>query len=245
MKNEHDIVAQVYAAKEDSYAADQLVCSYLPFIKAETAKFIKRVPEEGQDDELSVAMFAFHEAVLGYRRSRGSFMAYAARAIKNRLINYAKSERRHSGHISLDAEAGRGDDDRTLLDKLSGEKNEVEEFAAKTAAQGEIMHFAGELGSFDLSLTDIADNCPKQERTLAACYRALEYAKTRPELFDILQKTKKLPISQLAEGAKVERKTLERHRKYMVAIMLAYTNGFEIIRGHLSQIVPAEGGRTA
>lgn len=38
-------------------------------------------------------------------------------------------------------------------------------------------------------------------------------------------------MNQLVEGAKGERKTLERHRKYIIAILLAYTNGFEIIRG--------------
>lgn len=55
---------------------------------------------------------------------------------------------------------------------------------------------------------------------------------------------KKLPLRQLADGAGISRKTLERHRKYMIAIMLAYTNGYEIIRGHLYQIrkkeVPAQ-----
>ena len=35
----------------------------------------------------------------------------------------------------------------------------------------------------------------------------------------------------------VERKTLERHRKYMVALLLIYTNGYEIIRGHLKQVM--------
>ena len=43
--------------------------------------------------------------------------------------------------------------------------------------------------------------------------------------------SKKLPLAQLAAGSGTERKTLERHRKYLVAILLAYTNGFEIIRG--------------
>ena len=37
---EHDIVAQVYAAKEDSGAADQFIQQYLPFIRSETAKFV-------------------------------------------------------------------------------------------------------------------------------------------------------------------------------------------------------------
>ena len=59
MNDAHKIVEQVYAAKEDVRAADDLIRAYLPFIKAETAKFLKRPPIEGQDDELSITMMAF------------------------------------------------------------------------------------------------------------------------------------------------------------------------------------------
>ena len=51
--------------------------------------------------------------------------------------------------------------------------------------------------------------------------------------------TKRLPIGRLAAGSGVERKTLEQHRKYMVALLLIYTNGHEIIRGHLKQVMMA------
>jgi RNA polymerase sigma factor len=43
-------------------------------------------------------------------------------------------------------------------------------------------------------------------------------------------------MAALSELSGVERKTLERHRRYLVAILLAYTNGFEIIRRHLGQL---------
>ncbi len=65
-----DIVSHVYAAKEDVQIADELVREYLPFIKSETAKFLKRFPVEGQNDELGIAMFAFHEAAMAYSRER-------------------------------------------------------------------------------------------------------------------------------------------------------------------------------
>ena len=44
MNDAHKIVEQVYAAKENVRAADDLIRAYLPFIKAETAKFLKRPP---------------------------------------------------------------------------------------------------------------------------------------------------------------------------------------------------------
>ena len=78
MNEEHKIVQHVYAAKEDIQAADRLIGTYMPFIKMETAKFLKRPPIEGHDDELSIAMIAFHEAIGGYSRTRGAFLKYAA-----------------------------------------------------------------------------------------------------------------------------------------------------------------------
>ena len=77
MNEEHTIIQQVYAAKTDNQAADRLIGAYMPFIKAETAKFLKR-PPASQDDELSIAMIAFHEAIQGYSRMRGTFLKYAS-----------------------------------------------------------------------------------------------------------------------------------------------------------------------
>ncbi len=245
MNREQDLTAQVYAAQNDRDAADCLLRQYLPFIKSETAKFIHRIPIEGEDDELSIAMFAFHEAVMKYHRSRGGFLHFASVAIKNRLIDYARRERRHSNLVYLDQPEQEGEDSRSMLDRLEDQRNEVQERQDQSAAQKEILEFAGQLADFGLELTDIAENCPRQKRTLEACHRALAFAIAHPELLEKLLSSKKLPISQLASGAGVEVKTLERHRKYMVALLLAYTNGFEIIRGHLRQVAPRKGGRAS
>ena len=95
MSDEHEIIRQVYAAKEDAQAADRLIDAYMPFIRAETAKFLKRPPVEGSDDELSIAMFAFYEAIHGYFRIRGAFLKYASLLIRSRLIDYYRKERKH------------------------------------------------------------------------------------------------------------------------------------------------------
>ena len=55
----HQIMTQVYQAKKDNAAADELIAAYMPFIKSETSKFINRPPDQS-DDELSIAMFAFY-----------------------------------------------------------------------------------------------------------------------------------------------------------------------------------------
>ena len=235
MQDEHELIQQVYAAKEDMEAADRLIGSYMPFIKSVTAKFLKRPPMEGHDDELSIAMIAFHEAVRGYSRSRGAFLKYAAMIMKSRLIDYRRKEQRHGNVISLDAPAG--EDDAPLSDTIADETDHNEAYVVREATRAEIEELTRQMREFGVSLSDVADNCPKQQRTLEACRKALWHAKEHPELLDELLKTRRLPIARLSEGSGTKRKTLERHRKYMVALLLICTNGYEIIRGHLTQVM--------
>lgn len=233
MNEVQDLVGRVQAARTDPEAADALIRQYMGFIRAETAKFIKRAPIDGQDEELSIAMLAFYEAILGYEQNRGAFLSYASRGIRNRMIDHYRKEKKHAKVISLHAPLQDEDDDISKLDRLEDPKNEIEASHRRAAAREEIEEFEQKLGEFGITFSEIADNCPRQERTLASCQRVLAAAKLHPEIFDILLESKKLPISSLAEKSGTDKKTLERHRKYLIAVLLAFTNGYEIIRGHL------------
>lgn len=237
----HDIVDLVDLAKKDPQAADSLIQQYMGFIRSETVKFTHAAPENGHEDELSIAMLAFYEAILSYEKGRGPFLAYAARAVKNRLIDYYRKEKRHGNVISLDAPAG-GDADGRLLDALPDQRDDMDALALREASQKEIREFGGQLEGLGISFSDVADNCPRQSRTLAACRRALDYARANPDLLERLVQSGRLPVNELAQGSGTDRKTLERHRKYLVAVLLAFTNGYEMIRGHLCQIGPVKGG---
>ncbi|MBQ4581848.1 MAG: sigma-70 family RNA polymerase sigma factor [Oscillospiraceae bacterium] len=238
-REEHDIVRQVLQAQQDSYAADRLIERYLPFIRAEAAKFLQRPPTDS-DDELSIAMIAFHEAVCGYDKGRGAFLPYASTLIRSRLIDYDRKERRHRSSVSLDAPRGE-EEDGSLLDTLADPSDHSGDLITREATAHEIRELSEQMESFGVSLADVADNCPRQQRTLDACRTAMAYAKSRPDLLDQLVRTGKLPLSELAQGSGVERKTLERHRKYLMALLLICTNGYEIIRGHLHQVMKGGG----
>ena len=64
MNGVHELVEQVYAAKTDAEAADRLIRQYMGFIRAETAKYLHRAPVEGQDEEFSIVLLAFYEAIV-------------------------------------------------------------------------------------------------------------------------------------------------------------------------------------
>lgn len=233
MKNDHQIVQAVYAAKENNDKADELIQQYIPFIRAEASKFLGKLCTE-QDDAYSIAMIAFHEAILGYSRERGAFLNYAAMLIRNRLIDEYRREKRHQGHLSLDAQDE--DEDRTLLDQVADSRDHYEESHNLEATQQEIAELSAVMAQFGVTFSDVAEHTPKQDRTMEVCLAAIHYGMAQPELLEELLRTKKLPLTQLVKGSGGERKTLERHRKYILAMLLIQTNGYEIIRGHLRHV---------
>ena len=231
--DEHQIISQVYKAKKDSHAADELIEAYMPFIKSETAKFLNRPPDKS-DDELSIAMFAFYESIRNYSKLRGSFLKFAALQIKNRLIDNYRKERRNKGQISLDV----SDDDKPdLKDTIRDEHDKYQENELREATQQEINELSAQMQDFGVSMTDVAENSPRQRRTLEICQKAVQYARNNPEILEDFLRTKRVPLAKIADGANVERKSLERHRRYLVAVLLICTNGYEIMRGHIMQVL--------
>ena len=181
-------------------------------------------------------MMAFYEAIMSYERFRGAFLPYASTVIKSRLIDYNRKESRHKNNISLYHETSETDE-RELIETIPDKTANFEELVDRQATQQEIQELSRVMKDFGISFSDVADNCPKQERTLKSCGDAIRYAADNKELLDLLLRTKKLPMAELVAGSGAERKTLERHRKYILAMLLVQTNGYEMIRGHIKSVI--------
>ena len=160
--------------------------------------------------------------------------------IRNRIIDFQRKEVRHQSNISLNEEIG--DSDQTLMDKIADERDYIQESANLEATKQEIEELSAVMAEFGVSFSDVADNSPKQQRTIEACTSAIRYAIENKHILNKMYKTKKLPLAKLVAGSKVERKTLERHRKYILVMLLIHSNGYEIIRGHLRHALNTKGG---
>ena len=137
MSGGHELTEQVYAAKTDSEAADALIRQYMGFIRAEAAKFLHRAPVEGQDEEFSIVLLAFYEAILGYEKHRGAFLAYASRGIRSRLIDHYRREKKHAKVVSLHEPIQDGEEDTLKIDHLEDPTNEIETSHHRSAAKEE------------------------------------------------------------------------------------------------------------
>ena len=212
MYNEPTIVERVYAAKGDALACDMLARDYISFIEDETANALNCDVAEIRDDEMSIAMFAFHEAVETYERERGTFMGYAAYTIGRKLDEQERRQRWHRGFDFVEEEGAQ---------------------AIKQAAKDEIVKLTALLKEYGLNFSDIADNCPKQERALEACRIALKYAMDRPQLMEELKQSKRLPLARICEGTGIDRRVLDRFNKYILAMILVYSSDCDNIKRYL------------
>ncbi|MDO5027579.1 MAG: RNA polymerase sigma-I factor [Tissierellia bacterium] len=228
------LLDSIFKAKSSLIEADKLIRKYLPFIKSESSKLVNRHISEG-DDELSIAMIGFHEAIKSYELEKGNFISFASTIMKNRIIDYYRAESRHINQLSIEEELN--GNKMPLEEKLSSHDRNLERLEINIDLKNEILEFNKLLSSHNLTLSDIVDNTPRQARTKHACQQVIKTLLANEDFMRELIASSRLPISKLAKKAHVSKKTIERHRKYIVAIALIYTNGFFHIRDHISQVI--------
>ena len=176
-----------------------------------------------RDDQWSVALSAFHEAVKAYDYDKGAFLPFAEMVIKRRLLDHAKKESRHGCEVLIDS--------YTIENERDEEETSVKfEVMSKTAAQQEtdarleIQMISGVLKEYGITFTDLAGVSPKAGKTKSVCGRAVMYLIQNPPLLNEMRRTKTLPLKIIEKNKNLPRKVLERHRKYIIA-------GAEIISG--------------
>ena len=238
MSEELNIISRVLEAQHNIDKADDLIRDYFPFIKSETAKTIGRIPVEGKDDELSIALMGFHEAIESYNREKGAFLSFASLVIKRRIIDFLRHENQFRQHVSL--EDVMNDEERYNINHIS----EEDEVADRETLKWEIKQLTDDLRNFGITFSDVAKNSPKYEKSVKDCRKAVNYLTDNPEIMRVLFETGKLPIKQIAGETLVKRKTLEKHRKYLVTVSVIYFKGYDCMIEHLAEVFKfTKGGK--
>src|SRR5690554_416529 len=81
---------------------NQLITEYQPYVVKLTSQFCKRYVSPELDDEYSIALSAFNEAINQFSTTSGrSFLSFSQTVIRRRLIDYVRSEQRHKKQIPI------------------------------------------------------------------------------------------------------------------------------------------------
>ena len=220
-----DTQQEILKAQHDEAALTKLIEEHKRFILAQAYHTVGHFVT-GEDDEYSIALIAFHEAVKTYNPKKGDFHAFASLVIRRRLIDYLKSESRHAAEIDVPPELMDGDVEDETQETALGlavRRKEAELSEQNNASPGsnpirdEIEAVQQILKGYGFSFFDLTECSPKAEKTKAACAKAVAALLADHALLDKLRRTKALPMKELTECSGVPRKILDRHRRYVIA----------------------------
>jgi RNA polymerase sigma factor len=223
--------ARIESIRDNTNEINRFVEEYKPFIASCAEKVAGRYMSYGTDDELSIAMLAFVEAINSFDQTRGNFFSFSRNVIKRRLIDYYRSENRHNNVVSLNLYMEDQDEE---FDISSGEavraysEQKVTEFRKL-----ELEELGKELSNWKISFADLAEASPRHEKTRKQCSEIAGLILSRPDMLQQVLIKKYLPAAEIEKALRLPRKLMERFRKYIIAVVVIATGDYEYIRDYI------------
>lgn len=218
----------------DLVAREELLRAYTPFVLKVASQVAGRFLYVGRDEEVSIGLLALSEAIDRYDERRGvSFWAFAELVIRRRLIDYYRRERRAEERPLSEFER---EDEEGAVDNPLADAAGVRAFLEKEEAlarREEIEAFAMELAAFGIGLEELARVSPKHRDARQGAQAVARLLAEDPALMAEVRRTGRLPLNRLGQLARVHRKTLERHRKYILAMALVHTGPYPYLQEYL------------
>ncbi len=177
------------------------------------------------DEEWSVTLLAFHEAVKKYAPDKGSFLAFADMVVRRRLIDYIRVQSRKQE---------RATDFDHFEERPLHQGVPIEE--TKSALQQEISELKLGLSEYGITFADLTDVSPKAKKTRRACGKIINLMAEETTLLKQMKKTGNLPGKKIKELSGIPQKIIDRHRKYLIAAIEIATGDYPHLQEFLKEI---------
>ncbi|MFD1735505.1 RNA polymerase sigma factor SigI [Bacillus salitolerans] len=223
--------------KGDKQLQDELIDQYKPFIAKSVSQVCKRYISE-QDDEFSIGLIAFHESIEKYSTEKGSsLLSFADLIIKRRVIDYIRKESRHQT-VHFDHESSHSTEDSNQSKyEVDVSIDEFQRQLEQEHRKDEINHYQSILKQFDLTFQDLVDHSPKhadaRENAMRIAHEVIQDTDFKQTLFT----KKRLPIKELEKRVEVSRKTIERNRKYIIAICIIMASDYVYLKDYVKGVM--------
>jgi len=223
------------AQNGDDIALHHLLQAYAPFMKKTAAQVCKRFIDD-HDDEYSIALSAFHEAVQGYEKEKNaSFLTFAHMIIRRRIIDFIRKESQRTEFIH-DFSSSHTEEQESH--KWIEETATIKSFNLEKQAEirrEEIALYEAMLKEFDLSFQILAKVAPSHEDARQSAVQIAQLVAETEEYRNYLMSKKKLPIKEIEKMVRVSRKTIERNRKYIIAMALLLHSDLHYLKDYLKE----------
>lgn len=228
---------EVLRAKNDREYRNVFLKDHRSFILKCAYRTLNRYVTES-DDEWSVALLAFNEAIDDFQEGCGSFEGFAQLVIQRNLIDHYHREEKHRNETATDPSVIAGDLDgeedpgALALAVQSSIASRSEENLTERLSD-EIDALEKDLLIYEIDFFDLTSCSPKAGKTKSNCLSVIRVLRDEPELFAALRRTRSLPVKELTRKAGVHKKVLERHRKYIITAAEIVCGDYPLLKEYL------------
>lgn len=212
-------------------AREKLIADHLIFIKKIVLKNTTGYEDINSRDEYSVGLMAFNEAIDGYKPGLRSFQSFAAEVIKRRLIDYHRSQVSHQSRNIYILDDGKFD---------AGE--EWENHADRVHIRMEMESLVRNLAAYNISLRDLVMETPRHADSRALCVRIARVITGDSDLRHHFKKYRTIPLKMLLQKIRINKKTVERHRRYIIAICLVILSDLDALKEYVEGLCKGGDG---
>ncbi|MEX2460517.1 MAG: RNA polymerase sigma-I factor [Paenibacillaceae bacterium] len=219
----------------DLHMRNQFITDYQPYVAKVVSRFCKRYIDPAVDDEFSIGLSAFNEAISQFSSKGGSsFLGFAETVIRRRLIDLVRKEQRHNQQVpfsSFDTE----DDEQNIINPIETQQavDGYEKQAEIEARKSEISELNAALSEFGIRFMDLVEASPSHADSREALFRIGKLLAEKVEWMQVLLIKRTLPIKELLNEVQVSRKTLERNRKFIIAVALIHYGSYPFLCEYL------------
>ncbi|RKQ18868.1 RNA polymerase sigma-I factor [Oceanobacillus bengalensis] len=219
----------------DAHSQDYLLRMYQPFIAKSISEVCKRYIDPKTDDEFSIGLSAFNDAILSFSPDKGcSFLAFANIVIKRKIIDYIRSNAKYPLMMSLDEKLDNEQIESSTEIRISKERYQEKEYTIRL--REEIMQYKVILSEYNLSLEMLTNVSPKHRDARDSAVRVARVLVEDGALRSHVVMKKKLPMKDLKHRVEVSKKTLERNRKYILAMFIVLNEEFIYLKDYLKGV---------
>lgn len=205
-------------------ATEEFIEKHIPFIISYISKFTGRYVSIENDDEYSIGMMAFVEAIEKYKESRGDFYAFSRLVIESRLKNFFEKENKHSKNKSIEDYKERGTD---LVDNLEDhDKDDLNrEFTIN-----EIKKLKEEIDDFGFGFEELVNEAPKHKDTREKAIDISEKSSREKDITDFMFVKKRLPIKNMSDRFDVSEKVIRKSKLFIITVIIILFRGYRNLK---------------
>ncbi|WP_145524109.1 RNA polymerase sigma-I factor [Virgibacillus sp. SK37] len=225
----------ISAQNGDTEVHNYLLKTYQPFVAKCVSDVCKRYINPQHDDEFSIGLTAFNDAIFSYSIEKGSsFLNFASIVIKRKVIDYIRYSQKGVKTVSMDEDFD--DDQLENPTEIRIAKEHYQEKENAAMLRDEIEEFKKKLSEYKLSLIELTEVSPKHNDARESAVRTARILYADKDLREYVWKKKKLPIKGLSKQVDVSKKTLERNRKFILAIFIVLSEDFIYLKDYLKGV---------